>query len=552
MIKSLIIKKYILIDDLAMDFRPGMTVITGETGAGKSILVGALGILCGARTDTKVIRPGADKCIIEGCFDIAGYALESLFEENDIDYDDEAVIRREILPNGKTRAFINDTPVNISVLRKIGERLIDIHSQHQNLLLADNGFQLDTIDSYSDDAGELLRYRTAFADYREKERLLSEAENLKKQGEAEEEYLRYVYVQLSEAALQADEEERLEEEQAELAHAEEIKAALYAAVVKLEEEESGALTHIRSALTELRSVEHKMKISDTVSRLEQLYIEAKDITEEIFGRQERITCDPVRLEQVEERMSQIYQLKKRYAKESVSGLLELKDAARAKLDRMEDCDEDIARLSRQKQEAAAHLAAAAAMLAERRRDGAVRFSAALEEMVRPLAMPNIRFSVEWTPLAMPDGNGTEKPVFMFSANKSMPLSPVAQSASGGEISRLMLCIKAMIANIHGMPAILFDEIDTGISGETAGKVGDIMEKMSVGRQVIVITHLPQVASKGETHYKIEKNEGDETATVGILRLSPERRVEEVARMMSGPNLTEAAIRHAEELLNEKH
>lgn len=552
MIKSLIIKKYILIDDLAMDFRPGMTVITGETGAGKSILVGALGILCGARTDTKVIRPGADKCIIEGCFDIAGYALESLFEENDIDYDDEAVIRREILPNGKTRAFINDTPVNISVLRKIGERLIDIHSQHQNLLLADNGFQLDTIDSYSDDAEELLRYRTAFADYREKERLLSEAENLKKQGEAEEEYLRYVYGQLSEAALQADEEERLEEEQAELAHAEEIKAALYSAVVKLEEEESGALTHIRSALTELRSVENKMKISDTVSRLEQLYIEAKDITEEIFGRQERITCDPVRLEQVEERMSQIYQLKKRYAKESVSGLLELKDAARAKLDRMEDCDEDIARLSRQKQEAAAHLAAAAAMLAERRRDGAVRFSAALEEMVRPLAMPNIRFSVEWTPLAMPDGNGTEKPVFMFSANKSMPLSPVAQSASGGEISRLMLCIKAMIANIHGMPAILFDEIDTGISGETAGKVGDIMEKMSVGRQVIVITHLPQVASKGETHYKIEKNEEDETATVGILRLSPERRVEEVARMMSGPNLTEAAIRHAEELLNEKH
>ncbi len=552
MIKSLIIKKYILIDDLAMDFRPGMTVITGETGAGKSILVGALGILCGARTDTKVIRPGADKCIIEGCFDIAGYALESLFEENDIDYDDEAVIRREILPNGKTRAFINDTPVNISVLRKIGERLIDIHSQHQNLLLADNGFQLDTIDSYSDDAEELLRYRTAFADYREKERLLSEAENLKKQGEAEEEYLRYVYGQLSEAALQADEEERLEEEQAELAHAEEIKAALYAAVVKLEEEESGALTHIRSALTELRSVENKMKISDTVSRLEQLYIEAKDITEEIFGRQERITCDPVRLEQVEERMSQIYQLKKRYAKESVSGLLELKDAVRAKLDRMEDCDEDIARLSRQRQEAAAHLAAAAAMLAERRRDGAVRFSAALEEMVRPLAMPNIRFSVEWTPLAVPDGNGTEKPVFMFSANKSMPLSPVAQSASGGEISRLMLCIKAMIANIHGMPAILFDEIDTGISGETAGKVGDIMEKMSAGRQVIVITHLPQVASKGETHYKIEKNEGDETATVGVLRLSPGRRVEEVARMMSGPNLTEAAIRHAEELLNEKH
>ena len=552
MIKSLIIKKYILIDDLAMDFRPGMTVITGETGAGKSILVGALGILCGARTDTKVIRPGADKCIIEGCFDIAGYALESLFEENDIDYDDEAVIRREILPNGKTRAFINDTPVNISVLRKIGERLIDIHSQHQNLLLADNGFQLDTIDSYSDDAEELLRYRTAFADYREKERLLSEAENLKKQGEAEEEYLRYVYGQLSEVALQADEEERLEEEQAELAHAEEIKAALYAAVVKLEEEESGALTHIRLALTELRSVENKMKISDTVSRLEQLYIEAKDITEEIFGRQERITCDPVRLEQVEERMSQIYQLKKRYAKESVSGLLELKDAVRAKLDRMEDCDEDIARLSRQRQEAAAHLAAAAAMLAERRRDGAVRFSAALEEMVRPLAMPNIRFSVEWTPLAVPDGNGTEKPVFMFSANKSMPLSPVAQSASGGEISRLMLCIKAMIANIHGMPAILFDEIDTGISGETAGKVGDIMEKMSAGRQVIVITHLPQVASKGETHYKIEKNEGDETATVGVLRLSPGRRVEEVARMMSGPNLTEAAIRHAEELLNEKH
>lgn len=551
MIKSLTIKKYILIDELTIDFRPGMTVITGETGAGKSILVGALNILCGARTDTRVIRPGADKCIIEGIFDIEGYALEPLFDENDIDYDSEAVIRREIASSGKTRAFINDTPVNISVLRKIGEHLIDIHSQHQNLLLADNNFQLDTIDLYAGDTAELQKYKAAYTRYREKERQLAEAENLKKQGEAEEEYLKYVYEQLSGAALHDGEEEQLEEEQNELAHAEEIKSALYSAVNGLEEENGGALTNIRAAISELHSVENKIKLDETVERLEQLYIEAKDIKDELFSVQERISCNPARLEQVDERLSQIYALKKRYAKESISELLQMEADTKAKLDGIADSGEEVVRLEKEKKAAAEQMQAAAAELAKVRKEAGTSFSSALEEMVRPLAMPNMRFSVDWKPLAVPDKNGTEQPVFCFSANKNMPLSPVAGSASGGEISRLMLCIKAMIASIHGMPAILFDEIDTGISGETAGRVGEIMETMSAGRQVIVITHLPQVASKGETHYKVEKNEEGENTTVKILPLTRRQRVEEVARMMSGPNLTEAAMKHAEELLTEK-
>lgn len=551
MIKSLTIKKYILIDELTIDFRPGMTVITGETGAGKSILVGALNILCGARTDTRVIRPGADKCIIEGVFNIEGYALEPLFDENDIDYDSEAVIRREIAASGKTRAFINDTPVNISVLRKIGELLIDIHSQHQNLLLADNNFQLDTIDLYAGDTADLQKYKAAYTRYREKERQLAEAENLKKQGEAEEEYLKYVYEQLSGAALHDGEEEQLEEEQNELAHAEEIKSALYSAVNGLEEENGGALTNIRAAISELHSVENKIKLDETVERLEQLYIEAKDIKDELFSRQERISCNPARLEQVDERLSQIYALKKRYAKESVSELLQMEADTKAKLDGIADSGEEVVRLEKEKKAAAEQMQAAAAQLAKVRKEAGTSFSSALEEMVRPLAMPNMRFSVDWKPLAVPDKNGTEQPVFCFSANKNMPLSPVAESASGGEISRLMLCIKAMIASIHGMPAILFDEIDTGISGETAGRVGEIMETMSAGRQVIVITHLPQVASKGETHYKVEKNEEGEITTVKILPLTRRQRIEEVARMMSGPNLTEAAMKHAEELLTEK-
>lgn len=552
MIKSLKIKKYILIDDLTIDFQPGMTVITGETGAGKSILVGALNILCGARTDTKVIRPGADKCIIEGTFDVTGYALEPLFEEYDIDYDEEVVIRREITASGKTRAFINDTPANLSALRKIGEQLIDIHSQHQNLLLADNSFQLDTIDRYSGDEAELAAYRTAYAAYREKERQLAEAETRKQRGEAEEEYLKYVYEQLSQADLQDGEEERLEEEQTELAHAEEIKAALYTAVTKLEEENSGALTNIRNALAELHSIENKIKLAEPVERLEQLYIEAKDITSELFSKQERINCDPARLEQVEERLSQIYSLKKRYTKETISELLALKDETKEKLDNIADSTEEIARLQKEKQEALQQMHAAAGQLSKKRREAGTLFSQALEEMVRPLAMPNIRFSVEWHPLSEPDKNGTEQAVFSFSANKNMPLTPVATSASGGEISRLMLCIKAMIAAIHGMPAILFDEIDTGISGETAGRVGGIMEKMAAGQQVITITHLPQVASKGRSHYKVEKDENGETTTVNIIPLAPQQRIEEIARMMSGPVLTEAAIKHAGELLTEKH
>ena len=551
MLKRLTIKNYILIDSLNVEFTRGLSVITGETGAGKSILVGALGLLAGAKPDTKSISPGANKSIIEGVFDISNLSLKAIFEDNDIDYEEETIIRREINESGKSRAFINDTPVSVSLLKELSKYIIEIHSQHQNLLLADNTFQLDAVDIYSENEELLQQYQKIYYTYQAKQQELKQLKTQHQQAKQEEEYIKFVVNQLQDASLRDGEDEELEEEQNILSYAEEIKENLYKSST-LFDDEDGVLSKMSSILTEIRSVEKKVKTGDLLDRIESLYIEAKDIASEVASRAEAINYDPERLVKVEERLSLIYTLLKRYSASSVASLLKYKQELEAKLKTIDGGEEAINKLQSELSELKEQMSHSANKLSMARKKGGEAFSKSLEEMARPLSLPNLNFKVEWEKTEEFTENGVERAIFTFTANKNMPLTPLAKSASGGEISRLMLCVKAMIAKNRAMPVMLFDEIDSGISGETAGKVGGIMSTMASERQIIVITHLPQVAAKGETHYNISKQDNTERTVAIVRQLTPEERVGEVARMMSDGTLTQAAMSLATQLLNTKN
>ncbi len=548
MLKRLTIKNYILIDSLTIEFGKGLSVITGETGAGKSILVGALGLLAGAKPDSKSISPGATKSIIEGVFEISKLSLQYIFEENDIDYEEETIIRREVSESGKSRAFINDTPVSVSLLKELSKHIIEIHSQHQNLLLADNTFQLDAVDIYSDNTEQLNQYKELYNEYNQKQNALKQLISLQQQAKQEEEYIKFVVNQLSEAAIKDNEEEELEEEQNFLSHAEEIKDGFYKTTLLFNEEE-GVNSKLSSILSEIRTINKKVKTGDLLDRLEALYIEAKDIASEVTSRLDEIECDPQRLVEVEERLSLIYTLQKRYSQPNVSSLLQYKKEMEERLQTIDGADTAIEKLENDITKLKIDLVAAANNLTAARQKGGDYFARALIDMARPLSLPNLNFKVEWEPTEEFTENGTERAIFTFSANKNMPLSPLSKSASGGEISRLMLCVKAMIATNRAMPVMLFDEVDSGISGETAGKVGRIMFEMSSERQIIVITHLPQVAAKGECHYNIQKQDTDERTIAVVKKLNQEERVAEVARMMSDGDITPAAMSLATQLLN---
>lgn len=548
MLKRLTIKNYILIDSLTIEFGTGLSVITGETGAGKSILVGALGLLAGAKPDSKSISPGATKSIIEGVFEISKLSLQYIFEENDIDYEEETIIRREVSESGKSRAFINDTPVSVSLLKELSKHIIEIHSQHQNLLLADNTFQLDAVDIYSDNTEQLNQYKELYNEYNQKQNALKQLISLQQQAKQEEEYIKFVVNQLSEAAIKDNEEEELEEEQNFLSHAEEIKDGFYKTSLLFDEEE-GVNSKLSSILSEIRTINKKVKTGDLLDRLEALYIEAKDIASEVTSRLDEIECDPQRLVEVEERLSLIYTLQKRYSQPNVSSLLQYKKEMEERLQTIDGADTAIEKLENDITKLKIDLVAAANNLTAARQKGGDSFAKALIDMARPLSLPNLNFKVEWEPTEEFTENGTERAIFTFSANKNMPLSPLSKSASGGEISRLMLCVKAMIATNRAMPVMLFDEVDSGISGETAGKVGRIMSEMSSERQIIVITHLPQVAAKGECHYNIQKQDTDERTIAVVKKLNQEERVAEVARMMSDGDITPAAMSLATQLLN---
>lgn len=550
MLKRLTIKNYILIDSLTIDFGEGLSVITGETGAGKSILVGALGLLAGAKPDTKNISQGATKSVIEGVFDISKLSLKSIFEENDIDFEEETIIRREINENGKTRAFVNDTPVSVSFLKELSKNIIEIHSQHQNLLLADNSFQLDAVDIYAGNGELLEQYKTHYNEYQQANKELKRLVALHQQAKQEEEYVKFVVNQLQDASIKEGEDRELEEEQNQLSHAEEIKEGLYKSAT-LFDDEDGIVSKLSTIVSEIKSINKKVKTADLSERIESLYIEAKDIASEVSSMAESVTYDPQRLEKVEERLSQIYTLLKRYNQPDIASLIQYKQELEEKLSTIDGGESAINDLQKRIGTLKEQMVESAKRLSKARKSGGENFSKALEDMARPLSLPNINFKVEWEQTDDYTEDGAERALFTFSANKNVPLTSLSKSASGGEISRLMLCVKAMIATNRTMPVMLFDEVDSGISGETAGKVGGIMEEMSKERQIIVITHLPQVAVKGTSHYNISKQDIDEKTIATVKQLTDEERVSEVARMMSDGVLSPEAISLATQLLTPK-
>ncbi len=550
MIRKLSIRNYALIDALDIDFYSGFSVVTGETGAGKSIILGALSLLLGQRADSKAVKSGATKAVIEGFFDISAYSLRSFFEYNDLEYDPEnCILRREMQASGKSRAFINDTPVSLAQLKELGDQLVDIHSQHQNLLLGDGRFQMKVIDVLAHNDQILSDYHKEYKKYK---LLIKDLERLKIENEnnrQEEDYIRFQLEQLQEIALVDGEQETLEQEQEMLTHAEEIKSELYTLSGYFESENIGGLSLMKNILSGVRSL-HRIypSVESLQNRLETLYIEFKDIAEDIETRLESVSIDPERLAEVEERLDAIYRLQQKHRVQTVSELLEIQRKLAAKLEMIDSSDEAINLLEQKIAGQKDVLCRMAGELSQKRADAALCFSKMLVSAATPLGMPNLRFEVFFRTKEDLDENGAEQVQFLFSANKNQSLQPVAEVASGGEISRLMLCIKSLIAGAVALPTIIFDEVDTGVSGEIADKMGVIMKNMACYMQVISITHLPQVASKGSFHYRVYKSDTDSDTVTRIDCLSEEERIEEIARMLSGVELTDAALSNARELL----
>ncbi|WP_313382037.1 DNA repair protein RecN [Proteiniphilum saccharofermentans] len=551
MLKSLYIQNFALIDSLRIGFDPGFSVISGETGAGKSIILGALSLILGQRADVKQIKQDAERCVIEGVFDVSAYHLASFFEEMDWVYDgEECILRREIWSNGKSRAFVNDSPVYLNDLKGLGDRLIDIHSQHQNLSLNDNFFQLNVVDLLADTRKERADYGEAYAVYRASERALGDLREQSRKNREEEDYLRFQYSALEEMNLQPGEQAQLEEELEAVSHAEEIKTGLYAATALLSEEERSVESMLRTVADTLHNVQRFYpKLSELVSRVDSAFIELKDVREEIAGYFEEVEFDPGRRELLEERLSAIYDLQKKHSATTVEELITLRDEMGRKLENIDSLDERLQALEKETGEKRETMMARAEMLSVKRKKAIPRIEKELVERLAYLRMPNVKFQCEFKTKEMPDATGADTVQFLFSANKNVAPQPVSQIASGGEMSRLMLCIKSMIAGATSLPTIIFDEIDTGTSGEVADRVGAIMEEMGTRMQVIGITHLPQIASKGTAHFLVYKEDLGNIVTTKIKELTPEERIQEIARMLSGTEITEQAIENAKVMLN---
>ena len=550
MLRNLHIRNYALIESLDLDFAEGFSVITGETGAGKSILLGAIGLLTGQRAETAAIRTGAAKCIVEGTFDIDGYGLEELFETHEIEYDTECLVRREIAATGKSRAFINDTPVPLTTLKQLGERLIDIHSQHQNLLLNSEDFQLGVLDTLSTDKTARERYAEAYRHYRE---VSAELEKLRAQltgDQGDEDYIRFQLQQFDEWRLQEGEQEELEQELEVLTHAEEIKESLYRISAALSGDEGGQTSALRSTTSALRSLINLYPAAEEWhERMESLYIELKDIASEVADAEDSLTFDPERQAWVEARLDTIYTAQQKHRVGSVAELLEIEQRFRDTLDRIDESAERITAMEQAKETAYAALIEAGAKLTAQRTEVGEAFEKDIVARLIELGMPNTRFAVSITPRRQPDATGVDSVAFLFSANKNAALQDIAGVASGGEISRIMLSLKSIIAAAKALPTLIFDEIDTGVSGTIAARMADIMADIAGhGRQVISITHLPQIAAKGAAHYKVYKEDTADATVSHIRPLTTEERINELAQMMSAGTLTEAAINNAREML----
>ena len=552
MLKEIHINNYVLIDRLDIEFQEGFSVMTGETGAGKSIILGAMNLLLGGRADSKTIMQGADKCTIEGSFSIAGYGLEQFFKENELDYwPDDTTLRRELMQSGKSRAFINDTPVSLNQMRDLGCRLIDIHSQHQNLALGTQSFQLDVVDTIAANGPVKAAYEQSFDNW---STLKAELARLKAEFESDNtdrEYLEFQLKGLDDARLKEGELQELEQESDILEHAEEIKQELFRASELISGDEDGTLTRLRSALQSLRSAQKNWPQAQELSeRLDSCLIELKDIAETIDDAQEGINFDPARLEQVNERLDLIYTLLKKHKKENIAELLELAESIRTRLDRSGSYELDIEKLTAQVEAARKEMEKRAAELTKSRQKASDIIIKDIKALLVPLGIPNIQFAVDIQPAAEYDRTGHDDLRFMFSANKAVPMQELSQVASGGEIARVMLSVKSLIANVRTLPTIIFDEIDTGVSGAVAEKMALLMEQMAgADRQVLAITHLPQIAAMGRTHYKVYKTEEKDATRTRIALLDYNERIREIASMMSGATLTQAALDNAKTLID---
>ena len=553
MLKSLYIQNFVLIDSLDIRFEKGFSVITGETGAGKSIILGALGLVLGQRADGKSIQKGADKCVIEAVFDISKYQLESFFIENDLEYDaDTCILRRELFSTGKSRAFVNDSPVGLSVIKELGTRLIDIHSQHQNLLLGNMHFQLKVVDVMAENEILLIMYKKEYSRYLGLKRELKEVEAKAARTKQEEDYIRFQLDQLEEAGLNEGEQEELEQEQETLSHAEEIKGTLYKISLLLDGEETGCVQCLKDSLSLAENIErYYPKAKEIAERIRSAYLDMNDLASEADSQKEDVEFNPERLEWVNDRLNLLYTLEQKHHVSTVEELIGIRDAYMRQLDEISSFDEQIEELNRLISVSYQELLQQAAVLSAQRQVAAERISKELVQMVTPLGMPNVRFKVDVSQKEEPDSDGLDSICFMFSANKNGDLQPVEQTASGGEILRLMLCIKAMIAGFTALPAIIFDEVDTGVSGDIADKMGSIMQRLGEKMQVFAITHLPQIASKGVAHYYVYKQDLEEKTVTRIKQLTEKGRINEIARMLSGSSLTEASLANARDLLNDK-
>ena len=547
MLKRLYIKNFTLIDELDIDLYQGFSVITGETGAGKSIILGAIGLLLGQRADSKIIK---DKCVIEAHFDISRYGMETFFTENDIEYDpSDCIIRRELTSAGKSRAFINDTPVQLVILKELGEQLIDIHSQHQNLLLNKQDFQLSVVDIIADNAKYLTQYQQTYNDYQSVNKELETLQESIESNRQNQDFLQFQYNELTNANLVEDEQEELEQKSDTMSHAEEIKSALYEADNALSADDTGIVSTLRSARTALSSIQRVCPdASELAQRLESSYIELKDISEEISNQLERVDFDPAELDTINNRLDRLYDLEKKYHVENVSELITKREELKSQLNNIENSDEALAALQQRLSDLQTQAKKEADILTKRRQKTAQQIEKEMQSRLIPLGMPNVRFSIQITKDTL-GRTGQDKVAFLFSANTSTPLQPVSQVASGGEIARVMLSLKAMISGAVKLPTIIFDEIDTGVSGKIAEKMAEIMQEMGRHeRQVISITHLPQIAALGTSHYKVEKEETAQGTISRMTELSSEGRIREIAQMLSGSDISDAAIQNAKELL----
>lgn len=553
MLKHLYIKNYALIEELDMDFQEGFSVITGETGAGKSILLGAIGLLLGQRADSKSIQTGANRCVIEAEFYLEGFGLETFFSENDFDFEGHTcTLRRELTSAGKSRAFINDTPATVAQLKELGSHIIDIHSQHQNLLLANENFQMEILDILGNNEERIKQYSTIYQNYKTLEHALEKLKERINSDKENEDYLRFQLKQLSEFNPVAGEDETLQEEAETLSHAEDIKSALFQATERMSGEQYGIVSSLRQVLQTLQSAtRHYPAAEEWHARMEEAYIDLKDLSQELEEKAESIAFDPQRLEVINNRLDELYTLEKKHHTDSAEGLVRIKEQLELQLGEMDCSEEDIAEKEKELAQVKKNLVEKAGELTQSRSEAATLLQEKMHSMLAPLGMPNAHLDVQVAPLETPSAKGMDQVVFFFSANKNGTPRPIAEVASGGEVARVMLSLKTLISKAKQLPTIIFDEIDTGVSGNIADCMAQMMKEMASNHkmQVISITHLPQIAAMGATHYRVYKEDTSDQTLSHIKQLDKEERIKEIANMLSGAQVSQAAIENAKQLLN---